>query len=379
MIGSRASSCARLASDRLVSTTAAWPACEERPHAIACASAGASAAAAGKLPGRFVVRGAPLARRGKVVALLDQRLRTAARRGGRGLPLALSARPCAREPRRHFGRRVLPANPWSPSGPGDHRRRPNARNGRGAELHGTAETAAREAAEGQALGARAPRGTRLRRPRAPRRGGRVADTQRRPRRTHRDPAAAGTGRDGGAGERGAAVGRREDRRRGHRPPRAGGDDPGPGQPYEALEALLQTLSTQPGVGRAKLADMPETEELPSGFASPLTDRRAPRARPPDRAADARRRGTRGGRSGLADRPTLIVADKFGNGPLSTPGGRDVRTAPTCGTAWPTGGARSARLPRCRDRGRRASRTNGTARRERDGGVPGHDAAARHRG
>jgi hypothetical protein len=90
--------------------------------------------------------------------------------------------------------------------------------------------------------------------------------------------------------------------------------PDPGS-LTALDALLATLETRPGVERADRADMPEVEELPTGFASPpsstggpilshLLAMRMPPAWNARRAID------------LADRPTLIVADEFGNGPLS---------------------------------------------------------------
>ena len=90
--------------------------------------------------------------------------------------------------------------------------------------------------------------------------------------------------------------------------------PDPGS-LTALDALLATLETRPGVERAGRADMPEVDELPTGFASPpsaaggpilshLLAMRMPAAWNARRAID------------LADRPTLIVADLFGNGPLS---------------------------------------------------------------
>ena len=91
--------------------------------------------------------------------------------------------------------------------------------------------------------------------------------------------------------------------------------PDPGS-LAALDALLATLRTQPGVARAERADMPAIEELPTGFASPpsstggpilshLLAMRMPAAWNARKAID------------LADRPTLIVADFFGNGPLSS--------------------------------------------------------------
>ena len=61
--------------------------------------------------------------------------------------------------------------------------------------------------------------------------------------------------------------------------------------------------------------MPATNELPTGFASPLSARAARLSATWSRSA-CPPPGTRGGRSGLADRPTLIVADVFGDGPLS---------------------------------------------------------------
>ncbi len=90
--------------------------------------------------------------------------------------------------------------------------------------------------------------------------------------------------------------------------------PDPGS-LAALDALLQTLETRAGIERADRADMPAVEELPTGFASPpsstdgpilshLLAMRMPAAWNARRAID------------LADRPTLIVADLFGNGPLS---------------------------------------------------------------
>jgi hypothetical protein len=91
--------------------------------------------------------------------------------------------------------------------------------------------------------------------------------------------------------------------------------PDPGS-LAALDALLATLRTEPGVARAERADMPAIEELPTGFASPpsstggpilshLLAMRMPAAWNARKAID------------LADRPTLIVADLFGNGPLSS--------------------------------------------------------------
>ena len=90
--------------------------------------------------------------------------------------------------------------------------------------------------------------------------------------------------------------------------------PDPGD-LTALDTLLATLETRPGVERAGRADMPEVDELPTGFTSPpsaaggpilshLLAMRMPAAWNARRAID------------LADRPTLIVADLFGNGPLS---------------------------------------------------------------
>ncbi len=90
--------------------------------------------------------------------------------------------------------------------------------------------------------------------------------------------------------------------------------PDPGS-LAALGDLLDELRAEPGIERATLADMPATNELPTGFASPLS---APGGltlghlvalRMP--AAWNARRAIR-----LADRPTLIVADLFGDGPLS---------------------------------------------------------------
>ena len=90
--------------------------------------------------------------------------------------------------------------------------------------------------------------------------------------------------------------------------------PDPGS-LSALEDVLDELRAMPGIERSTLADMPATNELPPGFASPpsvaggaalshLIALRMP-------AAWNARRAIR-----LADRPTLIVADMFGDGPLS---------------------------------------------------------------
>jgi Tol biopolymer transport system component len=90
--------------------------------------------------------------------------------------------------------------------------------------------------------------------------------------------------------------------------------PDPGS-LAALDGVLVTLRTQPGVDRAERADMPAVEELPTGFASPpsstggpilshLLAMRMPAAWNARKAID------------LSDRPTLIVADFFGNGELS---------------------------------------------------------------
>jgi hypothetical protein len=90
--------------------------------------------------------------------------------------------------------------------------------------------------------------------------------------------------------------------------------PDPGS-LAALEDLLGELRAKPGIERATLADMPATNELPTGFASPLSAvggaalGHLVALRMP--AAWNARRAIR-----LADRPTLIVADMFGNGPLS---------------------------------------------------------------
>ena len=90
--------------------------------------------------------------------------------------------------------------------------------------------------------------------------------------------------------------------------------PDPGS-LPALEDVLDELRAMPGIERPMLADMPATNELPPGFASPpsvaggvalshLIALRMP-------AAWNARRAIR-----PADRPTLIVADMFGDGPLS---------------------------------------------------------------
>ena len=90
--------------------------------------------------------------------------------------------------------------------------------------------------------------------------------------------------------------------------------PDPGT-LAALDRVLATLGRKPGIDSAGRALMAETQELPPGFTAPLA---APRAaelshllalRMP--AAWNARRAIR-----LADRPTLIVADVFGNGELS---------------------------------------------------------------
>ncbi len=91
--------------------------------------------------------------------------------------------------------------------------------------------------------------------------------------------------------------------------------PDPGS-LDALEDLLAALRTRPGVARASLADMAETNELPSGFASPLPAARALElshllAMRMPAAWNAR------GAVRLNEQPTLIVADLFGNGPLSS--------------------------------------------------------------
>ena len=91
--------------------------------------------------------------------------------------------------------------------------------------------------------------------------------------------------------------------------------PDPGS-LAALEDVLDELRAMPGIERAMLADMPATNELPTGFASPLTTTGGAALghlialRMP--AAWNARKAIR-----LADRPTLIVADFFGDGPLST--------------------------------------------------------------
>jgi Tol biopolymer transport system component len=90
--------------------------------------------------------------------------------------------------------------------------------------------------------------------------------------------------------------------------------PDPGS-LAALEDLLDALRAKPGIERATLAELPATNELPTGFASPLSTTGGAALghlvalRMP--AAWNARRAIR-----LADRPTLIVADMFGDGPLS---------------------------------------------------------------
>ena len=91
--------------------------------------------------------------------------------------------------------------------------------------------------------------------------------------------------------------------------------PDPGS-LVALDALLTGLRGQPGIERAERAEIAETQEIPSGFASPLPSADALRlshlfAMRMPAAWNAR------GAIDLADRPTLIVADQFGNGPLSS--------------------------------------------------------------
>jgi hypothetical protein len=91
--------------------------------------------------------------------------------------------------------------------------------------------------------------------------------------------------------------------------------PDPGS-LAALDALLAGLRGRPGVERAARAEIAETQEIPAGFASPLPSADALRlshlfAMRMPAAWNARRA------IDLADRPTLIVADHFGNGPLST--------------------------------------------------------------
>ena len=91
--------------------------------------------------------------------------------------------------------------------------------------------------------------------------------------------------------------------------------PDPGT-LAALEDLLDALRAMPGIERATLADLPATNELPTGFASPLSATGGAALghlvalRMP--AAWNARRAIR-----LADRPTLIVADMFGDGPFSS--------------------------------------------------------------
>ena len=90
--------------------------------------------------------------------------------------------------------------------------------------------------------------------------------------------------------------------------------PDPGS-LAALEDLLEELRAKPGIERATLADMPTTNELPTGFVSPLSVAGGAAlghliALRMPAAWNAR------GAIRLADRPTLIVADVFGDGPLS---------------------------------------------------------------
>ena len=90
--------------------------------------------------------------------------------------------------------------------------------------------------------------------------------------------------------------------------------PDPGS-LAALDALLTGLRASPGIERAELAEITETQEIPSGFASPLPSSDALRlshlfAMRMPAAWNAR------GAIDPANRPTLIVADHFGDGPLS---------------------------------------------------------------
>ena len=118
--------------------------------------------------------------------------------------------------------------------------------------------------------------------------------------------------------------------------------PDPGS-LAALETLLAGLRTRPGVDRAGLADMPAADELPA-FATPpsvaeagqlshLLAMRMPAAWNARRAID------------LAQRPTLLVADMFGNGPLSP----QIDATYNNADLIVRGRDQRARLPRRRDR------------------------------
>ena len=126
--------------------------------------------------------------------------------------------------------------------------------------------------------------------------------------------------------------------------------PDPGSP-QALERLLAGLRRRPGVESAGQAELAEARELPSalrgaargGHAAELSHLLAMRMP----AAWNARRALRS-----ADRPLLLIADKFGNGPLSSQ--VDAERTTQCDLAR-TRPWRRARLPRRRHRGVAASR------------------------
>jgi hypothetical protein len=296
-------------------TGAAALGAEERSHAVANAAAGASAAAAANLPGRFVVRGAPLARRGKAVAgrsisvyarppaVVVEGCRSRSqrvRRRGRGASVSVVARcPRIRGPlrvratitgatmrgtagARSFTARLKPPRGKLLKGRRSARALRAVRDSDALERHGetdvsrtrngarVARTAivlrpARRATVGQVNAALAAA------------GGRIASAL------------------SGSPQLVVAI-------------------PDPGT-LDALDRVLATLGRMPGIDSAGRALMAETQELPPGFSAPLAASRAAElshllALRMPAAWNAR------GAVRLANRPTLIVADVFGNGPLS---------------------------------------------------------------
>jgi Subtilase family/RTX calcium-binding nonapeptide repeat (4 copies) len=288
---------------------------EERPRAVAHAAAGASAAAAANLPGRFVVRGAPLARRGKAVA---------------GRSISVYARPPAvvvegcrsrsqRVRRRSRGASVSVVA-RCPRIRGPLRVRATIS---GATMRGTA------GARSFTARLKPPRGKLLKGRRSARALRAVRNSDALERHGETDVSRTGNGarvartaivlrlaRRATVGQVNAALkaagGRIASALSGS--PQLVVAIPDPGT-LDALDRVLATLGRMPGVDSAGRALMAETQELPPGFSAPLAPSRAAELshllalRMP--AAWNARRAVQ-----LANRPTLIVADVFGNGPLS---------------------------------------------------------------
>lgn len=288
---------------------------DEQPHTTGDAATRTAAAAAAKLPGRFLVRGAPLARRGRVVA---------------GRSISVYARPPAvvvegcrsRSARvRVRGRRA------SISVVARCRRIRGALRVRatisGATLRGTVGTRSFTAR------LKPPRGKLLRGRRSRRALRAVRNVDSLQRHPDSEVSQAGKGRRiarteirlrlrAGAtvGQVNAALAAVGGRIVGSSAgsPRLLVGIPDPGS-LAALDAVLAALARMPGVDDAARAEMVATQELPPGF-GPIPS--AARAAELSHLLAMRMPGAWNARRAIrtSARPTLIIADEFGNGPLS---------------------------------------------------------------